>query len=115
MITRDTLFMLRPGFEDNGRICFCPFAAQVTGFLTYYPPVRDTLDIVLLGWPKPRAPLVELLGEEHQATPILILGPDAAPAPDRVTIAEANGYRFVAKTIEVIRYLAATRGVPGPH
>ena len=115
MITRDTLFMLKPGFEDQGRVCFCPYAAQVAGFLSYYPQVRDTLDIVELAWPRPRKPLVDLLGEENQATPILVLGPDAAPAPERVTIATHGEYRFVAKTIEVIRYLAATRGVPGPH
>jgi hypothetical protein len=27
----------------------------------------------------------------------------------------ARGRVFVEKTIEILRYLAATRGVPGPH
>lgn len=115
MVTRDTLFMLEPGFEDQGRVSFCPFAAQVEGFLSYYPQVRGTVDIVPLGWAKPRQPLVDLLGPANQATPILILGPDAAPAPDKVTIATHGEHRFIAKTIEILRYLAHTRGVPGPH
>lgn len=115
MLARDTLFLLTPGFEDKGVISFCPYAAQVVGFLGYYPQVRATLDIVELAWPKPRHPLVDYLGEDNQASPMLILGPDAAPPPERVNIATHGEYRYIAKTIEIIRYLAATRGVPGPH
>jgi hypothetical protein len=45
---------------------------------------------------------------------MLVLAGDPVPVP-RVTIGEANGHRFVEKTIEILRYLAATRSVPGPH
>lgn len=45
-----------------------------------------------------------------------MLGDDAEPsAIDEVTIGEGNGHRFVEKTIEILRYLAATRGLPAPH
>jgi len=119
MPARDTLFVYRPGFVDpalGDARWFCPYSAQVVGFLTYYPEVRATLDLVELDFPRPRGPLVALLGEDHQAAPMLVLG-DAAPAsgPPDVHVGAANGRRFVARTIEILRWLAATRGVPAPH
>lgn len=111
---RDTLFLLRPGFQDHGAVHFCPFSAQVIGFLAYYPQVRETLDVVELPFEKPRRPVSDLLGENHQALPMLVLAGEPASVP-HVTIGEANGHRFVAKTIEILRYLATTRGVPSPH
>lgn len=110
---RDTLFLLRPAFEDKGTTYFCPYSAQVIGFLTYYPQVRGSLDVVELDWKKPREPLTSLLGPDHQSAPILVLG-DRVDVPD-VNIKEANGRAFVEKTIEILRYLAATRRVPQPH
>jgi hypothetical protein len=111
---KDTLFVLAPGFEDKGALYFCPFAAQVIGFLSYYPQIKDSLTIVELAFPKPRTPLSDLLGEAHQAAPMLVLGGEPVEVPN-VTIAEANGHRYVEKTQQILRYLAATRGVPYPH
>jgi len=111
---KDTLFLLSPDFMDRGSMYFCPFSAQVVGFLTYYPNIRDTVKVVELGFEKPREPLADLLGEEHQAAPMLVLGGEPVPVPG-VTIAEANGHTYVEKTIQILKYLAATRGVPMPH
>jgi hypothetical protein len=110
----DKLFVLRPGFDDAGTTYFCPFSAQVVGFLAYYPQVRDSLEIIELEFSKPREPLASLLGESHQAAPMLVLVGEPTQVP-KVTIAEANGHPYVEKTIEILRYLAATRSVPGPH
>lgn len=115
MTARDTLFLLRPGFTDKGKPWFCPYAAQVRGMLSYYPELEETLEIVEIDFAKPREAVVELLGEDHQATPVLILHPDRRADVEGVTIAEINGHRFVEKTIEILRYLAATRAVPPPH
>lgn len=115
-MTRDVLFVLRPGFTDRGSRWFCPYSAQVIGFLSYYPEVRETVDVRELDFPRPRQAMIELVGEEHQSAPLLVLAGGAEPASvDGVTIGEADGRRFVEKTIEILRYLAATRGVPGPH
>lgn len=112
---RDRLFVLRPGFVEQGTDYFCPYSAQVIGFLTYYPEVKATLDLVELGWDKPREPLASLLGASHQSAPILVLGNASPTTIDGVTIAEADGHRYIEKTIEILRYLAATRGTPDPH
>lgn len=112
---QDRLFVFRPGFTDQGVAYFCPYSAQVIGFLAYYPHVRDSLEVIeLTSFVKPRQPLVDILGEAHQAAPMLVLGGAPVAVPD-VTVGEANGHRFIEKTIEILRYLAATRSVPAPH
>lgn len=114
MATPERLFVFPPGFDDRGGRWFCPYSAQVMGYLAYYPAVRATLEIVEIDFAKPRRPLVDLVGEANQSAPCLIL--DAAPrAMAGVTVAEGNGCFFVSKTLEILRYLAATRGTDPPH
>lgn len=113
---RDRLFVLRPAFTDRGQTWFCPYSAQVLGYLAWYPEVRATLDVIELDFAKPRHPLVDLVGDDHQSAPCLVLGDGTDPAPvDDVTIESHDGHRFVGKTIEILRYLAATRRTPPPH
>jgi hypothetical protein len=76
--------------------------------------VRDTLDVVELDYPRPRTPLPDMLDADHQSPPMLVLAKEPVRVPN-VTIAEVNGRWCVEKTIEILRYLAATRSVPGPH
>lgn len=111
---KDTLYVLAPGFDDGGTTYFCPFSAQVTGYLGYYPQVKATLDIVELDFKKPRKPLSDVLDEQHQAAPMLVLGGEPVRVPD-VAIGETNGRKFVEKTKEILKYLAATRSTPAPH
>ncbi len=112
---RDRVFVYRPGFEERGQRYFCPYSAQVIGMLAYYPEIRPTIELVELGFAKPRRPLVDLLGEAHQAAPMLVLDASSPVVVEGVTVATANGRRFVAKTSEILRYLAVTRGLPLPH
>ncbi len=106
--------MYRPGFVEHGTSYFCPYSAQVIGFLAYYPQVRDTVELVELGFARPRQPLIDLLGPEHQAAPMLVLAGPAATVPG-VHVRESAGRHYVEKTLEILRYLAVTRGVPVPH
>jgi hypothetical protein len=115
---RDRLFVLRPGFTDPARgpgAFFCPYSAQVIGFLAYFPEVRATVEVIELGFERPRRPLSDLVGEAHQAAPLLVLGDEDPAADAGVPIGIANGHRFVEKTLDILRYLARTRGVPAPH
>ena len=70
---RDTLFVFQPGFHEKDNPYFCPYSAQIVGFLSYYPHVRASLDVVELGWDKPREPLASMLGEDHQSAPVSAL------------------------------------------
>jgi hypothetical protein len=111
---KDKLFVYRPGFVEDGTTYFCPYSAQVVGFLSYYPQVRDTVELIELDFASSRQPLVELVGEGHKAAPMLVLAGPAVRVPD-VKIDEANSHQFVEKTTEILRYLAATRRTPAPH
>lgn len=116
MPARDTLFVLRPGFDDGDTSFFCPYSAQIMGYLAYFPAVRDTLDVVEVDYAKPRQALIDMIGEANQAAPCLVLGDSSAKhTVAGVSISSNEGHRFVSKTIVILRYLAATRGTPTPH
>jgi len=114
MTMKDRVFVWRPGFDDSRITYFCPYSAQVIGFLTYYPQVRETIELVELGFEKPRMAPVDVLRPEAPAAPPPAPGGWPAPGPTTPRWT-AHRDRFVEKTIEILRYLAATRSVPGPH
>jgi len=83
--------------------------------LSYYPALRDKIEIQYIDFQRPRPTLVSELGEEHQGCPKLILGDPTRPVPSNVTINQAKGHRFISDDIEICRYLAKTYGVGEPH
>jgi len=113
---RDRLYLLPAGFEDpaldsGGRGWVCSACAMVEGFLGDFPQVRDQLDVAYLNFPRPRAELVEAIGEDHQSLPVLIL---AEPA-EGDSILAADGVSFISDEKAILRWLAARYGVAGPH
>ena len=113
---RDTVFLFKPGFEDNGKHWFCPYSAQVVGFLAYFPAARSTLDVREIDFPKPRREVTELIGEEFQSLPVLILATDASvPCELQDEVVAAKGHRVISDTKAILRYLALTRELPEPH
>lgn len=73
----DKLFLLKPNFEDSeletGKKYFCPPCALIEGALSYYPELNEKLDIEHVDFERPRQAIVELVGEENQSCPVLIL------------------------------------------
>ena len=53
-MSKDILFLLPPGFEDNDRREFCPECAELWGVLAYYPAIKESLDIRYVGIKHPR-------------------------------------------------------------
>ena len=53
-MSKDLLFLLPPGFEDNDRREFCPECAELWGVLHYYPAIKEALDIRYVGIHHPR-------------------------------------------------------------
>ena len=113
-MTRSTLFLLPPGFEDNGRTEFCPECAELWGFLHYYPAIRDALDIRYETIAHPRAGLVALLGEGRWNCPTLVLAADA-PHQDHCDVKEANDRRYLGSARAIERYFAAAAGTAFPR
>lgn len=113
---RDRLYLLKPHFMDHGKgPYFCPGCAQMVGLLDFYPALNNTIEVCWLDFPRPRPELIELLGEEHQSCPVLVLhappGPDAATPP----LQEARGRWFVEGAEEIATCLARTHHIGIPH
>lgn len=115
----DVLFLLKPGFADekagSGGF-YCPPCATVTGLLSYYPELREGLEVKSIAFPRPRSEVVELLGgPDHPGCPVLVLD-DASTVPSGVTVHTAKtGKRYLDGPTDIGNYLAAKHGVSRPH
>src|SRR5687767_8369656 len=70
LMTRDILFLLNPRFvAETGARQFCPDTMMIEGVLACFPDLRARLDVRYVDFPKPRKPIVEILGEERQGAP----------------------------------------------
>jgi hypothetical protein len=111
---KDVLFLLPPGFEDNGRREFCPECAEIWGVLHYFPAIRDALDIVHVGLAHPRQEIVAVLGDGKHNAPTLVFHPDTPVSPD-IIVTEANGLRYVSSARSIARHFALRYGTPVPR
>ena len=113
---KDQLYLLKPGFMDQGAgPFFCPGCAMVEGMLSFYPILREKIEVHYIDFPRPRQELVSLIGADNQSAPRLILGDNNGVLPAGVNIASANGRKFVAGDIDICKYLAGVYGVGTPH
>lgn len=111
---KDKLFLLPPGFEDNGRREFCPECAEIWGVLSYYPAIKEALDIVYVDLAHPRGPICELLGEGQWNAPTLVL----ASSDSRHAIVEAkssNGRAYLGSAREIAKYFSQKFGTAVPR
>lgn len=110
-MSRDTLFVLAPGFEDNDRREFCPECAEIWGILGYFPAIRDAVEIVHVGIEHPRAPITNMLGEGRYNAPTLVLADDT-DRPDGVNFKTANGRKYMDSSRAIAALWAARYGIP---
>lgn len=113
-MTRDTLFLLAPGFEDKDRREYCPECAEIWGVLSYFPAIKEAIDIRYEPLVHPRPGLAALLGEGAWNSPTLVLaeGADAGPHAEVKT---ANGRRFLDNARDIGAYFAHLYGTPFPR
>jgi len=114
-MTKDILFLLAADFDDGGAPWYCRECAEVRGLLAYYPQLADRIEVRTPDYPRPRAAMVELLGEAHQNCPTLIIADDRAELPATLPVKRANGRRFVDDAKSIGDYLAAAYGIGRPH
>lgn len=68
------LFILKMPFEDGpGKMWICSHCALIEGALLVNTHWANFTDIRRIDFPKPRNEVVELLGEENQWLPVLVL------------------------------------------
>ena len=111
----DRLYLLSPGFrypQRPGRFFVCPHCNAIEGLLGSFPGLATQIEVHRLPFEKPRAEIVELLGEHHQSLPALVFD-DNKPVPDDAQV--ANGKRFIDSTERILQYLAERYGFPHLH
>ena len=114
-MTRDRLFLLRPGFEDPaypGRRFYCWHCALIEGVLASFPALAAKLDVERIAWPKPRQAVIELVREENQWLPLLVLAEEAT-SPHQT--GSHRGRAFIADKDAILAALSERHGFPDPH
>ncbi len=115
-MAQDRLYLLKPGFMDQGKgPYFCPGCAQMVGLLEFYPALKGLLEVRWLDYPRPRPELIELLGEENQSCPVLVLKEAPKGLPSKLALQAARGRWFVEGANEIATYLAHAYGIGIPH
>jgi hypothetical protein len=106
----DRLYLLKPQFMDQGKgPYFCPHCALLVGLMEFYPALTQQLEVRWLDFPRPRAELIDLLGEENQSCPVLVLHafPEASLAKPPLQQAKGGSSRARTKSPFIWRTLAA--------
>lgn len=115
MVVKDQLYLLRPGFMSAGvGPLYCSDSAPVEGVLSFFPNLRKLIDVHYIEAPRPRAALVEALGDEYQSVPVLILAAgrvlgNQIPEPKRV-----QGRSFFNDEKSIRQYLSLQYDLPAP-
>lgn len=110
------LFILKPSFPDpnvGAGVFFCPHSAMVEGLLSFYPKLREQLDVRYVDFPRPRHEVISEVGEANQACPVLVL-PQGWKAPE-IPGRTANGRHFFVGATEIGTFLAGWAGIGLPH
>ena len=114
-MTRDLLFLLRPGFEDQaypGRRFYCWHCALMEGVLASFPQLADKLGVERIAWPQPRQAVIALVGAENQSLPLLV---PADGATSRHQTGSHRGRAFIADKDAILAALSERHGFPDPH
>jgi Protein of unknown function (DUF3088) len=114
-MTRDRLFLLRPGFADPaypGRSFYCWHCALIEGVLASFPDLAERLDVARVTWPQPRQAVIDLVGEKNQSLPLFVLA-NGATSPHQT--GSYQGCAFIADKDGILAALSERHGFPDPH
>lgn len=109
-MNKDKLFLLHPGFEDPayiGQFFYCWHCALLEGLLVSFPVLAQQLDVERIAWPLPRLPVIELVGEENQSLPLLVL------ADGETSVHQTGSYQgraFIAEKDKILSTLSERYG-----
>ena len=110
---------MKPDFEDQNldpnKLYYCPECAIIEGILMYYPQLRHHLQIIYINYPRPRKILVDLLGEENQGSPVLVLDNALEENTDISYFQYYGSVKFVNTVDAICRYFSDKFGVAAMH
>ena len=82
--------------------------------LSYFPAIKESVEIIYQPIAKPRADIAVLLGEKNQNCPTLILSEDSLNF-DGCGIMKYRGHRFINNARDIAKYWTARYGTPYPR
>ena len=114
------LFLLKPGFKDRNtdygdKFYFCPQCAMIEGIIKYYPQLATLIEINYVDFSRPRKAIVELIGEENQSCPALIIENYSDENVDLSNFLSSADKLFTNSTDFIAKYLAEKYGIGYPH
>lgn len=111
---KDILYLLAPGFISGGKREYCPECAEVWGLLSYFPAIRESVEIFYQPLAHPRSGLVERLGAGEWNCPTLILE-DGAGYQAHDFVKSRQGAHFIDNARDIGNYFADRYGTPFPR
>jgi hypothetical protein len=110
---KDQLYLMRPGFTNAGLGPFyCGDSVSVEGMLSFFPELRDRIDVHYIAFPRPRQPLIDALGDQYQSIPVLILDDETVAVDTMAEPRKAGGHRFYDDEKKIRQFLSARFGLP---
>ncbi len=112
------LLLLKADFTDPKKdneetLYFCPHNAIIEGVLKYYPQLEKEIEIQRIDFKRPRQTVIELIGEENQSCPVLII--DKEKDIDTGYFSTYGDKFFVNDENLILKYLADKFGIGVPH
>lgn len=108
---KDKLFIMKPGFVNAGLgPYYCGDSVSVEGFLSFFPEVREKVEVIYIEFPRPRTAIVDLIGEDNQSVPVLVLADKSST--DNPAVETGKQKYFIADEKEIRNYLSAQFGLP---
>jgi hypothetical protein len=113
---KDKLFLVKPDFMDEGQgPYYCPDSMPVEGMLSFYPQLRELVDVQYVEFQRPREVVIRELGEEHQGLPVLIIAEENVPKVNHLGLRTHNGKHFLNDQKEIRGYLSTVYGMGQSH
>lgn len=110
---KDQLFLLNPGFADaagDGPF-YCGDSVPVEGLLSFFPSLREQVDVKYVDFKKPRAEVVSLIGAANQSIPVLVLNRAETEDATRFAVKKAEGQHFIDRESDIRAYLSHRYGI----
>lgn len=119
-VDKDQLFLLKPDFMDgDSGPWYCPSCATLEGLLSFYPKLRQQLEVQYVGFPRPRAAVIAAIGEANQGLPVLVVAANAGAASNAalggLDVGQSGNRRFLNGVADIGKYLARRYGTGEPH
>jgi len=110
-----TLFILDNPFKDekiSDDDFLCWQCVLLEGVLAKFPDQLKALQVKRLGFPRPRTEVVDLVGEDNQSLPTLVLGAGVLPGAETGSFGET---RFIKGKDEIMNALTQIYNIPHVH